>query len=46
MTEIPIVAVYAYFILGERLTPDQFLGAALVVAGVLMLTWPGRKRPS
>lgn len=46
MTEIPIVAVYAYFILGERLTPDQFLGAALVVAGVLMLTWPGRKRPT
>ncbi|MEA3341303.1 MAG: DMT family transporter [Chloroflexota bacterium] len=39
MTEIPIVSVYAYFLLGERMSPDQILGAALVVAGVLLLSW-------
>ncbi|HEY72177.1 MAG TPA: DMT family transporter [Thermoflexia bacterium] len=42
MTEIPIVSVYAYFLLGERMSPDQILGAALVVAGALLLSW--RKR--
>jgi len=38
MAEIPIVAVYAYLLLGERMTPDQVLGALLVVAGVVMLS--------
>ncbi len=42
MTEIPIVSVYAYFFLGERMSPDQVLGAVLVVTGVLLLSW--RKR--
>lgn len=42
MAEIPIVAVYAYVLLGDRMTSDQVLGAALVVAGVLMLSWPKR----
>jgi DME family drug/metabolite transporter len=42
MTEIPIVYVYAYFLLGERMSPDQVLGAVLVVTGVLLLSW--RKR--
>jgi DME family drug/metabolite transporter len=42
MTEIPIVYVYAYFLLGERMSPDQVLGALLVVSGVLLLSW--RKR--
>ena len=37
MTEIPIVAVYAYLILGEQFTATQTLGAALVVTGVLLL---------
>lgn len=37
MAEIPIVAVYAYFLLEERMTIDQGIGAVLVVAGVLML---------
>ena len=38
MAEIPIVAVYAYVLLGERLTGGQFLGSVLVVVGVLMLS--------
>jgi len=42
MTEIPIAYVYAYFLLGERMSPDQVLGAGLVVAGISLLS--GRKR--
>lgn len=38
MAEIPIVAVYAYLLLGERMRADQALGAVLVIAGVLMLS--------
>jgi DME family drug/metabolite transporter len=44
MAEIPIVSVYAYFLLGEQMTTDQVLGAVLVVGGVLMLSW--RRRAS
>lgn len=39
MSEIAFVAVYAYLILGERLTPSQILGALLVVGGVFLLSW-------
>jgi drug/metabolite transporter (DMT)-like permease len=39
MSEIAFVAVYAYLILGERLTTSQILGAVLVVGGVLLLSW-------
>jgi drug/metabolite transporter (DMT)-like permease len=39
MSEIAFVAVYAYLLLGERLTVSQVLGAVLVVAGVLLLWW-------
>ena len=39
MSEIAFVAVYAYVLLGERLTLSQFLGAVLVVGGVLLLSW-------
>ena len=39
MSEIAFVAVYAYVLLGERLTPSQILGAVLVVGGVLLLSW-------
>ena len=39
MTEIPIVSVYAYFLLDEHMAPTQVLGALLVVGGVLMLSW-------
>lgn len=38
MVEIPIVAVYSYLLLGERMTIDQVIGSILVVAGVLMLS--------
>ena len=44
MIEIPIVAVYAFLLLGERMTVDQVIGSVLVVAGVLMLSWPRRIR--
>ena len=47
MAEIPIVAVYAYVLLGDTMSIDQTIGAALVVAGVVMLSWPrgrGRQR--
>jgi drug/metabolite transporter (DMT)-like permease len=38
MAEIPIVSVYAYFLLGEQMTAIQILGAVLVVGGVLLLS--------
>lgn len=37
MSEIPIVSIYAYFLLGEQLTATQLIGTALVVSGVLLL---------
>jgi len=43
MAEIPIVAVYAYVLLGDTMSIDQTIGAALVVAGVIMLSWPRRR---
>ncbi|HSR29290.1 MAG TPA: DMT family transporter [Anaerolineae bacterium] len=39
MSEIAFVAVYAYVLLDERLTPSQIVGALLVVAGVFLLSW-------
>jgi drug/metabolite transporter (DMT)-like permease len=47
MSEIAFVAVYAYVLLGERLTSSQILGAVLVVGGVLLLSahrWQRRKQ--
>jgi drug/metabolite transporter, DME family len=44
MSEIVFVAVYAYFLLGERLTPSQVLGAGMVTGGVLLLSWRRRRR--
>lgn len=38
MAEIPIVAVYAYVLLGEQLDPEQVLGAVLVIVGVMLLS--------
>ncbi|MHB1323645.1 MAG: DMT family transporter [Coriobacteriia bacterium] len=32
----------AALLLGERLTPVQYVGAALVVAGIALAEWPGR----
>ena len=48
MSEIAFVAVYAYVLLGERLSPSQILGAVLVVGGVLLLSlhrWQRRAQP-
>jgi DME family drug/metabolite transporter len=44
MSEIAFVAVYAYFLLGERLTASQIMGAGLVVSGVLLLTFRRRRK--
>lgn len=44
MAEIPIVALYAYVLLGERMTAQQIFGSLLVVGGVLML-YRRRARP-
>ena len=41
MAEIPLVSLYAYLLLGERLTATQVVGAALVIGGVLLLSWRG-----
>ncbi len=43
MVEIPIVGVYAYLLLRERMAVDQILGSFLVIGGVLMLSWPRKK---
>lgn len=43
MTEIPLAYIYAYLLLGERLTIPQFAGAVLVVSGVMLLSWRGRR---
>jgi DME family drug/metabolite transporter len=45
MSEIAFVAVYAYVLLDERLTPGQVLGAVLVVGGVLLLSWHRWRSP-
>jgi drug/metabolite transporter (DMT)-like permease len=46
MTEIAFVAVYAYLLLGERLTVSQILGAVLVIGGVLLLSWQEQRKTS
>ena len=42
MAEIPIVGIYAILLIGERMTIDQLIGSALVVGGVLLLSWRRR----
>ncbi len=44
MSEIAFVAFYAMVLLGERLSISQMLGAALVIGGVLILSWRARPR--
>jgi len=42
---IPVVTVISgFFMLGERLMPLQWLGAALVITGVYLAMWEKRKR--
>jgi len=44
-SEIVFAAVYAYFILGERMDPWQMLGAILVISGVVLISLPnGNKK--
>jgi drug/metabolite transporter (DMT)-like permease len=42
-----IAAGVGYLVLGETLTPVQSLGAVVILAGVLMINWPGKpaRRP-
>jgi drug/metabolite transporter (DMT)-like permease len=40
-----IAAVAGYLVLGERMSGLQLLGAAVILAGVLMINWPGRSAP-
>jgi drug/metabolite transporter (DMT)-like permease len=40
MSEIAFASIYAYFLLDERLTTSQILGAIIIVIGVLQLLWP------
>lgn len=39
-TEVPFAALVSYVALGERLDGWQLLGAALVIVGVILLSWP------
>jgi drug/metabolite transporter (DMT)-like permease len=41
-TEVPFASMLSYIVLGERLDGWQFLGAVLVVSGVILLSWPRR----
>lgn len=38
----PVVAVETFFVFGERMTGQQFLGMALAAAGVALVTWTRR----
>jgi len=44
MVEIPIVSVYAYFLLDEWMSVSQICGALLVISGVLLLSWRRRQK--
>jgi drug/metabolite transporter (DMT)-like permease len=37
-----ITALVGFLALGERMTPLQMTGAAVILAGVLLINWPGR----
>jgi drug/metabolite transporter (DMT)-like permease len=41
--EPPVTVVLAFLVLGERLTPAQFAGGALVLAAVVVLQLPARR---
>ncbi|MBT3305180.1 MAG: DMT family transporter [Alphaproteobacteria bacterium] len=38
----PVVAVETFFLFGERMTGQQFVGMALAAAGVVLVTWTRR----
>lgn len=42
-TEAPFAALFGMWLLGDRLTPEQWAGSAAIFAAVLMVQlWPGR----
>ncbi len=41
----PMVILFAYILVGERLGPLQFFGAALIIAAILITTYKVRKIP-
>jgi DME family drug/metabolite transporter len=41
--EVPFAAIASYIVLGERLDGWQVLGAALVISGVILLSWPRQR---
>lgn len=43
-TEVPFASILSYFVLAERLDGWQILGALLVVAGVILISYKGRPR--
>jgi drug/metabolite transporter (DMT)-like permease len=43
-TEVPFAAILSYLLLGERLDWLQILGAVLVVGGVVLVSWPRKRR--
>ena len=44
---IPVVTVIGgFFIMGDRLTLLQWLGAALVLSGVYLAMWEGKRKPT
>jgi drug/metabolite transporter (DMT)-like permease len=45
MLEIPFAALYSFLLLGERLTPIQYLGALGVIVGIVTLNLGKRGRP-
>jgi drug/metabolite transporter (DMT)-like permease len=45
VAEIPFATLFAFLALGERFAAAQWLGAILVVSGVLLLSWGQWRQP-
>lgn len=41
--EVPFATIVAYIALGERLDAWQISGGLLIIGGVLLLSWPGKR---
>lgn len=44
-TEVAFAALISYLTLGERLEVQQMIGAAMVIGGVVLVSWPKRRPP-
>ena len=40
----PLTAVFAFFLLGQGITLEFFLGAAVMLSGIILATYPARRR--